>query len=267
MKKSDTFMWTSQADAEFKELKKMLATPPILASPLPKEPMLLYIAATNRVVSVVVVVEREVEGKTMQRMVHYLSKVLSLSKQNYPHYQKMTYGVLMASTKLKHYFEEHPMTRVCEDPISEIIGNKDASGRIAKWAIQLSPYVPLYKRRDAIKLQAMADFLVDWAYKPPKLETEYWRMHFGGSKLKEGLGARVVLTSQKGDNLRYVLQIHFRASNNVTKYEALVHVLKVAKEVGVRWIICYGDSDLVVHQCSEDWDAKDANMVSYRFHV
>jgi hypothetical protein len=40
-------------------LKRMLSTAPILASPLPKELMLLYIAATNRVVSAVVVVERE----------------------------------------------------------------------------------------------------------------------------------------------------------------------------------------------------------------
>ncbi|XP_071685255.1 uncharacterized protein [Lolium perenne] len=162
------------------------------------------------------------------------------------------------------------MTVVCEVPISEIIGNKDASGRIAKWAIQLAPYVPVYKRRDVIKSQALADFLVDWAemqYKLPPPETEYWRMHFDGSKLKEGLGAGVVLTSPKGDNLRYVLQIHFRASNNVAEYEALVHGLKVAKEVGVRRIICYGDSDLVVLQCSGDWDAKDANMASYRFYV
>ena len=161
MRKSDTFVWTPQADAAFKELKKMLATAPILASPLEKEPMMLYIAATNRVVSVVVVVEREQEGKTVQRPVYYLSEVLSLSKQNYPHYQKMTYGVFMAATKLKHYFEEHPMTVVCEAPISEIIGNKDASGRIAKWAIQLSPYVPRYERRDDFKSQALADFLVD----------------------------------------------------------------------------------------------------------
>jgi hypothetical protein len=93
MKKLDAFAWTPQADAAFKELKKMLATPPILASPLEKEPMMLYIAATNRVVSVVVVVEREQEGKTVQRPVYYLSEVLSLSKQNYPHYQNMTYSV------------------------------------------------------------------------------------------------------------------------------------------------------------------------------
>jgi hypothetical protein len=176
MKKSDTFVWTPQADAAFKELKTMLATAPILASPLEREPMLLYIAATNRVVSVVVVVEREEEGKTVQRPVYYLSEVLSSSKQNYPHFQKMTYGVFMAATKLKHYFEEHPMKVVSEAPISDIMCNKDASGRIAKWAIQISPYVPVYERRDAIKSQALADFLVDWAetqYKPPEHKIEY----------------------------------------------------------------------------------------------
>jgi hypothetical protein len=64
----------------------MLSTAPVLASPMRKEPMLLYIAATNRVVSAVVVVEREEGGKTMQRPVNYLSEVLSTSKQNYPHY-------------------------------------------------------------------------------------------------------------------------------------------------------------------------------------
>jgi hypothetical protein len=47
MKKSETFVCTTQADAAFKELKQMLSTTPVLASPLPKEPMLLYIAATN----------------------------------------------------------------------------------------------------------------------------------------------------------------------------------------------------------------------------
>ena len=92
-------------------------------------------------------------------------------------------------------------------------------------------------------------------------------MHFDGSKVKEGLGAGIVLTSPKRDQLKYVLQIHFAASNNVAEYEALVHGLKVAKEIGIHRIQCFGDSDLVVQQVSGDWDAKDANMASYRFHV
>ena len=71
-------------------------------------------------------------------------------------------------------------------------------------------------------------------------------MHFDGSKMRTDLGAGVVLTSPKGDKLKYALQIHFAASNNVAEYEALVHGLRLAKEHGIRRILCYGDSDLVV---------------------
>jgi ribonuclease HI len=92
-------------------------------------------------------------------------------------------------------------------------------------------------------------------------------MNFDGSKMHKALGAGVVFTSPKRDKLLYVLQIHFRASNNVAKYKALVHGLKLAKEIGIRRILCYGDSDLVVHQVLREWDAKDANMSSYRFYV
>ena len=85
--------------------------------------------------------------------------------------------------------------------------------------------------------------------------------------MRTGLGAGIVLTSPKGDKLKYVLQIHFAASNNVTKYKPLIHGLRLAKELDIRRILCYGDSDLVVQQSSGDWDAKDANMASYRFLV
>src|SRR5215210_2432908 len=92
-------------------------------------------------------------------------------------------------------------------------------------------------------------------------------MHFDGSKNKNGLAAGVFLTSPKRDQLKYVLQIHFAASNNVAEYEALVHGHKVAKEIGIRRIECLGDSDLVIQQCTDTWDALDSNMARYRFHV
>jgi ribonuclease HI len=92
-------------------------------------------------------------------------------------------------------------------------------------------------------------------------------MNFDSSKMLGGLGAGIIFTSPKGDKLQYILQIHFCVSNNVTEYEALVHGLKLAKEIGIRRILCFRDSDLVVHQVSGEWDAKDANMASYRFYV
>ena len=215
--------------------------------------MLLYIASTSRVVSTVIVVERKEEGRALpvQRPIYYLSEVLSASKQNYPHYQKMCYGVHFAAKKLKPYFQEHPITVVCTAPLAEIIGSRDTSSRMAKWAIELAPYTIHYQPHTAIKSQALADFLVDWAetqYLPPAPDSTHWRMHFDGSKMRTGLGVGVILTSPKGDKLKYALQIHFAASNNVAEYEALIHGLRLAKELGIRRILCYGDSDLVVQQ-------------------
>jgi hypothetical protein len=56
--------------------------------------MLIYITATPRVISIVIMVECAKEGKELlvQRPVYYLSKVLTLSKKNYPHYQKVVYA-------------------------------------------------------------------------------------------------------------------------------------------------------------------------------
>ena len=106
--------------------------------------MLLYIAATSQVVSTIIVVERKEKGKALpvQRPVYYLSEVLSTSKQNYPHYQKMCYDVYFAAKKLKPYFQEHPTTVVCTAPVAEIMGSRDASRRVAKWAIELAPVMP-----------------------------------------------------------------------------------------------------------------------------
>ena len=92
-------------------------------------------------------------------------------------------------------------------------------------------------------------------------------MHFDGSKIYWGLEARVLLTSPKGCKLEYVLQIHFTALNNVAEYEALAHGLKLAKAMGIKRILCYGVSDLVIQQITGHWDAKDANMASYCFFV
>jgi hypothetical protein len=206
MKKTDHFVWSQRADDAFNDLKRVLSTAAVLAVPASREPMLLYIAATPRVVIVVIVVKRAEEGKELrvQRPMYYLSEVLTLSKQNYPHYQKVAYGIYMAARKLKHYFEEHPITVVSTTLLSEIIGCKDATGRVAKWAIELAAHTIQYKPRTMIKSQILADFFADWGenqYLPPAPDSTYWRMNFDGSKMCEGLGAGVVFTSPKGDKL------------------------------------------------------------------
>ena len=47
LKKQDKFQWTSEAQQAFDKLKEFLTNPPVLVPPMPQEPLLLYIAATN----------------------------------------------------------------------------------------------------------------------------------------------------------------------------------------------------------------------------
>src|SRR3954462_14323384 len=100
LKKADKFTWMDEVDAAFKQLKEILSSAPILAAPEPGEPLLIYIAATNRVISIVVVVERKEPGyeHEVQRLVYFVSKVLTESKHHYSHYQKlMEYSLLLGS--------------------------------------------------------------------------------------------------------------------------------------------------------------------------
>jgi ribonuclease HI len=59
-------------------------------------------------------------------------------------------------------------------------------------------------------------------------------MFFDGSLMKIGAGAGLLFISPLGKHLRYVLRLHFPASNNVAEYEALVNGLRIAIELGVR---------------------------------
>ncbi|KAK1648151.1 hypothetical protein QYE76_065956 [Lolium multiflorum] len=225
--------------------------------------------ATNKVISLVIVVERKEEGHEydVQRPVYYISEVLTESKQRYPHFQKLAYGVFLGSRKLRHYFQEHPVTVVSKAPLSTILNNADATGRTAKWGIELSAFDIAYKPRTAVKSQVLADFVADWTEAPLEPEPETWIMHFDGSKQHQGSGAGVTLKSPTGEELQYVLQIHFEATNNMAEYEALLHGLRIAKEIGIKHIICCGDSDLVAQQVAGTWNARNSVMAAYRDEV
>jgi ribonuclease HI len=123
-------------------------------------------------------------------------------------------------------------------------------------------YVP----RTAIKSQALADFIADWTSvqaNPDPAPLEFWTMHFDGSFTLNGAGGGVLLTSPRGDELRYVLRLHFQATNTMAEYEALLHGLRMAIELGVRRLRVKGDSDLVVTQVMKTASCRDTRMTAY----
>ena len=91
----------------------------------------------------------------------------------------------MANRKLEHYFQSHPITVVSSAPLGDIIQNREATGRIAKWAIELGPYDLKYMPHTAIKSQALVDFINDWTElqaHEEKPDNTYWSIHFDGSR-------------------------------------------------------------------------------------
>ena len=76
--------------------------------------------------------------------------------------QKLLYALLITSRKLHHYFESHKITVVTDFQLGDILRNKDTTGRISKWAVELGALNIDFTPRKAIKSQALADFVAEW---------------------------------------------------------------------------------------------------------
>jgi ribonuclease HI len=123
-----------------------------------------------------------------------------------------------------------------------------------------------YAPRKAIKSQALADFVEEWTDSQlplAQVQAELWTMYFNGSLMKMGAGAGLLFVSPLGVHMRYVIRIHFAASNNVAEYEALVNGLKIAIELGVRRLDVRGDSQLVIDQVMKSSSCHDPKMEAY----
>jgi ribonuclease HI len=88
-----------------------------------------------------------------------------------------------------------------------------------------------------------------------------------GSLKLEGAGAGVLFISPKGEQLKYVLQILWKVSNNEAEYEALLHGLRLAISLGIKRLLVYGDSAVVINQVNKSWDRNKENMDAYYLEV
>jgi ribonuclease HI len=77
-------------------------------------------------------------------------------------------------------------------------------------------------------------------------------MYFDGSLKLQGAGAGILFTAPGGEHLKYALQLLFPASNNAAEYEALIHGLNIAISLGIKRLMVYGDSLVVISQINKE---------------
>jgi ribonuclease HI len=88
-------------------------------------------------------------------------------------------------------------------------------------------------------------------------------MYFDGSLKLQGAGAGILFTAPGAEHLRYALQLLFPVSNNAAEYEALIHGLNIAISLGIKRLMVYGDSLIVISQINKEWDCSSDSMGKY----
>jgi ribonuclease HI len=265
------FLKTLRGTKDFASLKQHLSELATLTSPDPLLPLLLYVAASPHAVSAALVQEQDREGTTRQCPVYYVSEVLTTSKCNMTELEKIAYAVVMASRKLRHYFEALKVWVTTDRGLGELFRNPKASVRIAKWAAELSEFHITFEPRTAVKSQVLVDFIIDWTGPQQQQEEpseKVWTIHCDSAWCHVGAGAAAIITSPTGVKHRYTTRLSFalesdRCTNNIAEYEAVILGLCKLKALGVTTCIIKTDSKVVVGQIEKDYSAKDPTLLQY----
>ncbi|GJT07318.1 reverse transcriptase domain-containing protein [Tanacetum coccineum] len=124
-KKSD-FQWTAEAEAAFKQMKKLISELPTLTAPMEKEELIVYLAAAQEAISAVLMTEREAK----QMPINFVSRALQGPEINYTPLEKLVLALVHASKRLKRYFQAHTIIIITDQPIKQYMPRTSVKGQI-----------------------------------------------------------------------------------------------------------------------------------------
>ncbi|CAL2254933.1 unnamed protein product [Prunus armeniaca] len=255
LKKGHKDKWDDECEVAFQNLKTYLTSPPLLSKPIPGEDLYIYLAVSDSAVSSALVLEEL--GVHHPRF--YSSKALLDAETRYSKMEKLIFSLMVSARKLRPYYQAHRIIVITEFPLRSILHSPDASQRLMNWAIELSQYDLLYRPKTTIKAQSLVDFVVKFT---PTAEEEMMV-----TKSKE----KTDDTSPTDSNLpNDMWQLHVDGTSNhkgaragVAEYEALFAGLRIAKELSIKRLTIYSDSQLITNQASSEYMAKHPRMVKY----
>ncbi|KAF8113280.1 hypothetical protein N665_0052s0003 [Sinapis alba] len=206
---------------------------------------------------------REERGE--QKPIFYVSKTLLDVETRYPLMENLALAVVMSARKLRPHFQSHTIVVLTSFLLRTILHSPSQSGRLTKWAVDLSEYDIEYRAKSCAKSQVLADFLVEI---PTRCTTNQepdstWTLHVDGSSSKQGTEIGIQLTSPTEEVLEKSFLLIVLASNNKYEYESLIAGLRLARGLKIRNIHAYCDSQLVANQYNREYEARDERMDAY----
>ena len=154
------FQWDAKCEEAFSALKTYLSSPPppILVSPVEGELLTLYLSVSDFSTSAVLVRDKE----RVQHPVYYCSRALRGEEERYPRMEKLILALVIAARKLRPYFQAHTIEVPMEYPMKQVLHKPKTSGRLMKWATELSEFDIRYRPKTAIKAQVLAYFVMEF---------------------------------------------------------------------------------------------------------
>ena len=183
--------------------------------------------------------------------------------------EKLILALVTAAQKLRPYFQVHTIEIPTEYSMKQVLHKPETLGRMMKWAIELSEFDIKYKPKTAIKGQVLADFVMEFTSAEPTENAQtptdlpIKRLSIDGATNAQGSRAGLILTSLEGIDIKYTLRFGFQASNNETEYEAVIAGLILAHSMEVDQLKVCSDSQLVVRQIEDTYEAKSEKMILY----
>ena len=239
-----------------------MSNPPLLSPSKEGESLQLYLAVSATTVSAALI--REEDKK--QLPVYYVSQAFQGAEFGYPRIKKITFTLIVASRKLRQYFQVSPILVMTDQPIKKSMNKPEAAGRMVQWAIELSQFDIKYHPRTAITAQALADFIAEFTLldeENPNPEAKRWTIQTDGSSTQGRGGVGVVITALDGEELKYGGQLKFSATNNEAEYEGILTGLRLGRALGIKHLLVQNYSKLVIGQIKRDYEAKEERMQKY----
>ena len=153
--------------------------------------------------------------------------------------------------------------------MKQILHKLETSRRLIKWSIELSEFDIIYKPRTAIRGQILEDFIMEFTPIEPVEATQLtpnlpiWRLSVDRAANAQGSGASLILTSLNGIDVEYALRFGFQASNNEVEYEVVIAGLNLAHSMEADQLEVSSDSQLVVKQIEDSYEARGEKMILY----